>query len=78
MDWRRSGVFDRIEVIQGAETLALTADDFLRIDRLAAEGAPEFKEISVFRLPGARFDPTAPFRVEITATRATGDRRRSP
>ena len=40
VDWRRSGVFDRIEVIQGAETLALTADDFLRVDRLAAEPAP--------------------------------------
>jgi NosR/NirI family nitrite reductase transcriptional regulator len=71
VDWRRSGVFDRIEVIQGAETIALTADDFLRVDRLAAEGAPEFKEMSIFRLPGDRFDPTAPFRVEVAATRPT-------
>ena len=71
VDWRRTGVFDRIEVIQGAETLVLTADDFLRVDRLAVADAPEFREISVFRLPGDRFDPTAPFRIEITATRPT-------
>ncbi|HVH04314.1 MAG TPA: 4Fe-4S binding protein [Amaricoccus sp.] len=73
VDWHRSGVFERIEVIQGAETFALGADDFLRVDFLPAAGAPEMKEMSVFRLPGDRFDATAPFRVEVTATRATAD-----
>ena len=73
MAWRRSGVFDRIEVIQGAETFSPTADDYIRIDKLAAADAPAFKEMSVFRLPGDRFDPTAPFRVEVTATRPTPD-----
>ncbi len=72
-DWRRSDVFDRIEVIQGAETFTPTTADFLRVDRLAAEGAPEFREMSVFRLPGDQFDPTLPFRVEVTATRPTED-----
>ena len=71
--WRKTGVFDRIEVIQGAETFSPTADDYIRIDRLAAADAPEFKEMSVFRLPGDRFEPTAPFRVEVTATRPTPD-----
>ncbi len=71
VDWRRTGVFDRIEVIQGSETLALTEDDFLRIDHLAIEAAPELKEISVFRLHGQRFDPTEPFRIEVTASRPT-------
>ncbi len=67
------GVFERIEVIQGEETIALRQDDFLRIDRLAAEGAPDLKEMSVFRLDAARFDPAAPFRVEVTATRPTAE-----
>lgn len=71
--WRQSGVFERIEVIQGEETIPLTEDDFLRIDALAAEGAPEFREISVFRLPGERFDPARPFRIEVTAARPAGD-----
>jgi NosR/NirI family nitrite reductase transcriptional regulator len=72
--WRQGGVFDRIEVIQGALTIALTAGDYLRIDRLKAVGAPEFKEISVFRLRGdTGFDPTRPFRVEVSARRKTAD-----
>ena len=67
--WRRSGVFERIEVIQGARTIALTADDYLRVDGLALDGAPEFKEISVFRVAGPEFDPAVPFRIEVTASR---------
>lgn len=69
VDWLRSGVFDRIEVQQGEETIALTRDDYHRIDELADVGAPELKEISLFRLRAERFDPAAPFRVEIAATR---------
>ncbi len=71
--WRRSGVFDRIEVIQGATTFALTEEDYLRVDKLEIAGAPDLREISVFRLDGEQFDPTAPFRVEVTATRPTPD-----
>ncbi len=71
--WRRSGVFDRIEVIQGDQTFSLGEEDFLRIDDLDIAGAPDLREMSVFRLEGARFDPTAPFRVEVTATRETAD-----
>jgi NosR/NirI family nitrite reductase transcriptional regulator len=69
--WRQTGVFDRIEVIQGTETIALKADDYLRIDRLPATlGAPDLKEISVFRVSaGTGFDPARPFRIEVSATR---------
>lgn len=68
--WKQGGVFDRIEVIQGANTIALKAGDYQRIDQLAAIGAPEFKEVSVFRLAGATgFDPALPFRIEVTASR---------
>jgi NosR/NirI family nitrite reductase transcriptional regulator len=69
-DWTRTGLFDRIEAIQGPVTLRLRAEDFRRVDRLAAAGAPELKERSVFRLPATPgFDPAAPFRLEIAATR---------
>jgi NosR/NirI family transcriptional regulator, nitrite reductase regulator len=67
--WLRSGVFERIEVIQGSETIALTKDDYLRIDSFALPDAPDFREMSAFRLRGARFDPSQPFRVEVTAER---------
>jgi NosR/NirI family nitrite reductase transcriptional regulator len=72
--WRQAGVFDRIEVIQGEKTIALTARDYLRIDNLHALGAPEFKEISIFRLSGETgFDPARPFRIEVSASRKTAD-----
>jgi len=70
LTWRQSGVFDRIELVQGETTIRLGKDDFLRIDRLAAPDAPEFKEVSVFRLKAAEFDPARPFRLAVTATRA--------
>jgi NosR/NirI family nitrite reductase transcriptional regulator len=69
--WRRSGVFDRLRVVQDGQTLEVRAEDYVRLDRLAAEGAPDFKELSLFRLPTTTFDPTRPFTLEVTATRET-------
>ncbi len=68
-EWRRSGTFDRIEVVQDGRRFGLHGDGFTRIDKLALEDLPEFKERSIFRLGDPAFDPTAPFRVEVTATR---------
>lgn len=68
--WRKDGLFDRIEVIQGANTFRLSADDYLRVDRLDLADAPELRERSVFRLSAdAGFSATEPFRVEIAAAR---------
>jgi len=69
--WRRDGWFDRIEVVQGDTTLRLSADDYLRVDKLAPEaGAPDLKERSIFRLRGDKgFRPAAPFRIEFIAER---------
>jgi transcriptional regulator of nitric oxide reductase len=65
-------VFDRIEVIQGAQTFTLKAEDYLRIDRLHAAGALEFKEISIFRLRGdTGFDPWSSRRSASSACAAT-------
>ena len=72
--WRQSGVFDRIEVIQNASTIPVRAEDYLRVDRLAISGAPDFKEVSIFRIPGeSRFDPAQPFRIDVAASRKTAD-----
>jgi NosR/NirI family transcriptional regulator, nitrite reductase regulator len=67
--WRRSGTFDRIALVQDGRRFALHASDFARIDKLALEDLPEFKERSLFNFGDPAFDPTAPFRVEVTATR---------
>ncbi|MDU9005347.1 4Fe-4S binding protein [Sedimentitalea todarodis] len=69
LDWRNSGVFDRLAVIQNANRYPVTDQGYLRIDDLAIEGAPVFKERSLFRIGGNGFDPTEPFRVEVTASR---------
>ena len=72
--YRRTGVFDRIELIQETRTIKFHKDDYLRIDRLALHEAPDFKEISVFRVPaGSGFDPAKPFRLEVMAERERAD-----
>lgn len=69
-----SGIFDRIEVIQGEHTIKFKKEDYLRVDELALADAPQFNELSVFRLSGeAGFDPAKPFRAEILAERPRDD-----
>jgi NosR/NirI family nitrite reductase transcriptional regulator len=69
-DWKSSGLFDRLTVVQGETRWQPTAEAYQMVKRLRAEGAPEVKEISLFQLPAA-FDPSRPLRLEITATRPT-------
>ena len=70
-DWRKTGVFDRLVVVQDGTAHPLTDAGYVRIDRLAAAGAPDFKERSLFHLRGEGFDPTQPFTLELTASRPT-------
>ena len=71
--WRQSGSFDRIEVVQGDTRLRPAAGDFVLVEKLTISAAPEFKEISLFRInvdPDAGgIDPRQPFDVVVTATR---------
>ena len=69
-DWKRSGVFDRVTIIQGETRVQPTETSYQMLKRLVASGAPEAKEISLFRLPPA-IDPLQPFVVQITASRDT-------
>ncbi len=65
-EWRRSGIFDRIEIVQGDKTIPLRAGDHVHIEALYAAGAPELREISLFRIARASgFDPTASFRLDL-------------
>lgn len=64
--WRRSGVFDRVEIVQGSNTFRLHATDHSRVDDLQAEGAPQLRETGLFRLPQkSGFDATRPFRLDL-------------
>lgn len=69
-EWRRSGVFDRIEIVQGATTIRFAAADYTRVNALRAPGAPELREIGLFRIANSTgFDPTEPFRLDLTLAR---------
>ncbi|RID90475.1 4Fe-4S binding protein [Gemmobacter lutimaris] len=74
IDWKRSGRFDRLTVVQGETRWQPGADGYRLIKRLALKDAPAMKEISLFALPAA-IDPTQPFTLEVRASRptATGD-----
>ncbi len=69
----RGGIFDRIELIQGAETVRFRDQLHRRVGAIAAAGAPALKEIGVFLIPeGSEFDPAAPWRLQLLVPRATG------
>lgn len=72
--WRQDGRFDRFRLIQGRHTITFTKADHTLVERIQADGAPELREIGVFRVPQrSGFDPTAPWRIElIVATAADG------
>jgi transcriptional regulator of nitric oxide reductase len=64
----RSGVFDRLQLVQGEQTLAFTKEHHLRVEELGLEGAPELREMAVFTLPAASgFVPDRPWRLELLA-----------
>ncbi len=66
--WRQTGVFDRVQLVQGARTIGLRAEMHDNVEALAIKGAPDLREIGIFRIPGtAGFDPVAPWRVELVA-----------
>lgn len=72
--WRRDGSFDRIQVAQDDRTWRLAAEGHVRLDGLAAEGAPELRELSLFKLPaGSGFRPDRPWRLQLLLPGRSGD-----
>ncbi|MBE2277260.1 MAG: 4Fe-4S binding protein [Rhodobacteraceae bacterium] len=69
-DWKRTGIFDRLTVVQGETRWQPTEDRYQMQKKLALADAPQMKEISLFALPPG-IDPTRPFIVEMQAARAT-------
>ena len=68
--WRRSGTFERIVIRQNDTVWQPVVESHHRVKRLRIDGAPEVKEISLFRLP-ATIDPLQTLRVEVAANRPT-------
>lgn len=69
----RGGIFDRIQLIQGDISVRFHDRHQRRLGELAADGAPTFTELDVFKIPAdAEFDPTKPWRIQLLAQRVVG------
>jgi NosR/NirI family transcriptional regulator, nitrous oxide reductase regulator len=69
----RGGIFDRIELVQDLNTLRFRDRTHTRLGAIEAEGAPDFPEVSLFRIPpDFPFDATQPWTLQLLVQRATG------
>jgi len=74
----RGGIFDRIELIQDANSIRFRDRDHTRLGNLAAEGAPEFPEIALFTVPPEfAFDPTEPWVLQLLVQRVVATREKA-
>lgn len=71
-DWKQTGSFERLAIVQGGTRHVPTAEDFVFVKKLSLADAPGFKEVSIFKLPSV-IDPLKPFSVEVNAERPTTD-----
>lgn len=66
----RGGIFDRIVLIQGENSIRFRDRDNHRVGQIVAAGAPRFAEMDLFRIPAdVEFDPTEPWRIQLLAQR---------
>jgi NosR/NirI family nitrous oxide reductase transcriptional regulator len=64
--YRRSGVFNRLELVQGNRTFRFRKDDHQGFERLEISDGLDLREMAIFTLPGSRgFDPTRPWRLRV-------------
>lgn len=71
----RGGIFDRFHVVQGDRSIRFRDHQHKRLRRVAADGAPEFDEVDLFRTGAdSGFRAAEPWRVELLVSRATGAR----
>jgi NosR/NirI family nitrous oxide reductase transcriptional regulator len=71
----RGGIFDRFAVLQGDSSIRFRDRDHARLSDIHAAGAPDFRDVDVFRVPpGTTFDPLQPWRLQLLAQRAYGSR----
>lgn len=69
----RGGIFDRIQLIQGDNSVRFFDKQQRRLGEVAATGAPSFTELDIFKIPAdSEFDPAQPFRLQLLVQRAVG------
>jgi NosR/NirI family transcriptional regulator, nitrous oxide reductase regulator len=69
----RGGIFDRIQLIQGDISVRFRDRQHRRLGAVAADGAPSFTELDVFKIPaGSGFDASKPWRIQLLSQRVVG------
>ncbi len=69
----RGGIFDRIQLIQGDNSVRFFDKQHRRLGTIAAAGAPSFTELDLFKIPAdLGFDPAKSWRLQLLAQRAIG------
>ncbi|MDP4031594.1 MAG: regulatory protein NosR, partial [Pseudorhodobacter sp.] len=66
----RGGIFDRIQLIQGDQSVRFHDRDHRRLGAIAVPGAPKFPEMDLFKIRAdTGFDPTQPWRLQLLVSR---------
>jgi NosR/NirI family nitrous oxide reductase transcriptional regulator len=69
----RGGIFDRIQLIQGDNSVRFRDHDHRRVGAIVVDGTPSFAEMDIFRIPAdVGFDPTQPLRLQLLVQRDVG------
>ena len=69
----RGGIFDRFQIIQGDNSIRFHDRAHKRLRSIKAEGAPELKDVDLFRTPAEhKFDGAAPWKLELLVGRDIG------
>ena len=69
----RGGIFDRFQLVQGDASIRFHDYQHKRLRHIAAEGAPDLKDVDLFLTPtDPGLDPAAPWTLELLVGRAIG------
>jgi len=69
----RGGIFDRFQLIQGDTSIRFHDRYHKRLRAIAAKGAPQLKDVDLFRTPAdLKFDAAAPWKLELLVGRNIG------
>jgi NosR/NirI family nitrous oxide reductase transcriptional regulator len=69
----RGGIFDRFQLVQGDNSIRFHDFQHKRLRHIAAEGAPDLKDVDLFLVPPDQgFDPAAFWKLELLVGRAIG------
>ena len=65
-NWRTTKSFERISIIQNNTRIKFTASDYTRLSTISADGAPKFKELSLFKISSSNnFIPSEDWDLEL-------------